>query len=240
MTTSSSIAPGAPPNSSNQTPKSSLLGSSSDTNVAASQLSSNFDNFLKLLTTQLSNQDPLSPLDATQFTTQLAQFSNVEQAVNTNKKLDTLISLQGAGQFDTGVSFLGKMVEAPGDTSSLSNGQAEWGYFLPSAAKSTQLQIYNSDGTLVRTIPGETAIGPHQLKWDGKDTDGNALPDGNYQVKVVAKDADGKDIAATTNSISPVTGVLTQNGVVFLQTAGGVIQLGDVVSVREPPPAPAS
>lgn len=240
MTAFSSIAPGVPASAKSQTPTSSALNSSTDPSTASQQLSANFDNFLKLLTTQLSNQDPLSPLDATQFTTQLAQFSDVEQNINTNKKLDSLISLQSAGQFDTGVSFLGKMVESAGDKSALVNGQAEWGYYLPSDAAATVIEIYNDQGQIVRMLPGETATGAHKLSWDGKDSSGNQLPDGNYQIKVASVDSSGKQITASTNAVSPVTGVLTQNGQVYLQTADGLVALGDVVSVREPPPAPAS
>ncbi|HEY4635634.1 MAG TPA: flagellar hook assembly protein FlgD [Rhodospirillales bacterium] len=238
ITTPATINPGAP-QTSQATTSSSLLGASSNTNTASSQLSANFDNFLKLLTTQLANQDPLSPLDATQFTTQLAQFSGVEQAINTNKKLDALIAAQTTGQLTSGVSYLGKFVEAKGNISTLQNGQAEWGYFLSSQAASTQIAIYNDQGQLVRQIPGETTAGAHQLVWDGKDNGGNSVPDGNYQIQLVAVDNSGSPVTATTNFVSTVTGVLTSNGQVMLQTADGPIALSNVISVREPPP-PAS
>lgn len=236
--TASSVNPGAPSTAATQTP-SSVLSSSTDTSTASTQLSANFDNFLKLLTTQLSNQDPLSPLDATQFTTQLAQFSGVEQAINTNKKLDTLIAAQTTGQLDTGVNFLGKYVEGSGNISTLANGQAEWGYSLASQAASTQIEIFNDQGQLVRTIPGETASGAHQLVWDGTDDNGNTVPDGSYQMRVIAKDSGGKDVTVGTNFVSPVTGVVTQNGQVMLQTSDGLLAIGNVISVREPP-APAA
>jgi len=228
ITTTASVNPGPQASASNKT--------SSDT--ASSKLSANFDNFLKLLTTQLSNQDPLSPLDATQFTTQLAQFSGVEQAVNTNKKLDQLIAAQTAGQLNTGVAYLGKLVEGNGGISTLQNGQAEWGYFLTDEAASTQIGIYNNQGQLVRQIPGATGAGAHQVVWDGKDNDGNAVPDGNYQIQVSALDSTGDPVATTTNFVSAVSGVMMNGGQMLLQTANGPIALDKVISVREPrPPA---
>jgi len=240
ITTASSINPGVPPAATGQaTSTASLLSSTGDTSTASSQLSANFDNFLKLLTTQLSNQDPLSPLDATQFTTQLAQFSGVEQAINTNKKLDALIAAQTTGQLSTGVSYLGKLVEGSGDTSGLVNGQAQWGYYLSNNTAATEIDIYNDQGQLVRQIPGETTSGAHQLVWDGKDNDGNAVPEGNYRMAVAALDNSGKPVSATTNFVTPVTGVLMSGGQVMLQTADGPLALSNVISVREPPP-PAS
>ena len=236
ITTPASINPGAPPSSSNNaTSASSLLGGSSDPNKASASLTANFDSFLKLLTTQLANQDPLSPLDATQFTTQLAQFSGVEQAINTNKKLDQLIAAQTTGQLNTGVGYLGKFVEGSGSISTLQNGQAEWGYYVSSAAASTQIGIYNDKGQLVRQISGATDAGAHQLAWDGKDDSGNAVPDGNYQIQVVSVDSKGDPVTTTTNFVSAVSGVMMNSGQVMLQTADGPITLDKVISVREPP-----
>src|ERR1700744_3656694 len=86
-------------------------GASSSTQSAAqSQLSGNFDTFLTLLTTQLQNQDPLSPMDSTQFTQQLVEYSQVEQQINTNTNLTSLISLQQAGAGAASVGYLGKNV----------------------------------------------------------------------------------------------------------------------------------
>jgi flagellar basal-body rod modification protein FlgD len=238
ITTAASVNPGPQASSSNKaTSATSALSSGGNANTASSKLSANFDNFLKLLTTQLSNQDPLSPLDATQFTTQLAQFSSVEQAINTNKKLDQLIAAQTTGQLNTGVAYLGKLIEGNGSISTLQNGRAEWGYFLTDEAASTQIGIYNDQGQLVRQIPGATDVGAHQLVWDGKDNDGNAVPDGNYQIQVSSLDSAGDPVVTTTNFVSAVSGVMMNSGQMMLQTANGPIALDKVISVREPPPA---
>lgn len=216
-----------------------LSTNTQQTSTAAAQLAGNFDNFLKLLTTQLSNQDPLSPLDATQFTTQLAQFSMVEQQINTNKQLSQLIGAQGVNQGSYSVAFLGKMVEAQGSVSELKNGSAEWGYFLNGNAAGTQIQILDETGQVVRTIPGETTAGFHDLTWDGKNNDGDQLPDGAYTIKVSAVAGDGSPVSAVASAVSQVTGISFSNGEVQLHTLVGTVALGDIISVREPT-APAT
>ena len=218
---------------------SALSANGQQTGVAATELAANFDSFLKLLTTQLSNQDPLSPLDATQFTTQLAQFSMVEQQINTNKQLSQLVGAQGVNQGSYSVSFLGKMVEAQGSTSELKNGSADWTYFLNSSAAGNQIQILDNTGQVVRTIPGETTAGFHKLAWDGKNNDGEQLPDGAYSVKISAVTADGSPVSAVTSAVSQVTGISFSNGEVQLHTLVGTVALGDIISVREPA-APAT
>lgn len=89
-----------------------------------SNLAENFDNFLTILITQLQNQDPLSPMESNEFTSQLVQFTGVEQQVLQNKNLEELIRLQSANQTLSAVSFIGKLVEATGDTNTLTDGEA--------------------------------------------------------------------------------------------------------------------
>lgn len=213
---------------------SALSTNGQETSSAKTQLATNFDNFLKLLTTQLSNQDPLSPLDATQFTTQLAQFSMVEQQINTNERLSQLVGAQGVNQGSYSVAFLGKMVEAQGSTSELKNGSAEWSYLLQSGSSSTQIQILDETGQAVRTIPGEQAAGLHKFAWDGKDNDGVQLPEGAYTIQVSAVQADGSPVNVVTSAVSQVTGISFSNGEVQLHTLVGTVALGDIISVREP------
>src|SRR3974390_2835673 len=96
--------------------------------LGAQGLAGNFNEFLKLLTTQLQNQDPLSPMDTNQFTQQLVQFSSVEQQINMNTQLSTLISLQQTAQTAQAASFIGATVTVNGATAQLVNGRATWNY----------------------------------------------------------------------------------------------------------------
>src|SRR6201996_2126174 len=123
------------------------------------QLSSNFSTFLTLLTTQLQNQDPTSPMDSNQFTQQLVEFSQVEQQINTNTNLQTLIG-QGTGQAGTfATAYLGKSVSVTNGDASLTNGQASWTYNLGATAASTMLTVTNSGGAVVYTGAGATTAG---------------------------------------------------------------------------------
>src|ERR1043165_9984657 len=116
---------------------------------AAKQLSGNFNTFLTLLTTQLKNQDPTAPMDSNQFTQQLVQFSQVEQQINTNANLKTLIS-QGSSQSGTfATSYLGKKVSVTNGNASLGGGQANWSYNLGTAATATVLTVADANGTIV-------------------------------------------------------------------------------------------
>src|ERR1051325_7941831 len=103
------------------------------------QLSSNFSTFLQLLTTQLKNQDPTSPMDSSQFTQQLVQFSQVEQQIDTNTNLKTLVSQAQSTGAMMGSSYLGHTVTVTGGVASLNDGSAQWTYNLGSGAASTQM-----------------------------------------------------------------------------------------------------
>src|SRR3569833_2693367 len=111
-------------------------------------LSSNFDTFLSLLTTQLKNQDPLSPLDSNQFTQQLTQMSGVEAQLTANNLLQNIANNTGTG-ISTAVSMIGKQVKATSDSANLANGQAQWVYNLPAGAADVKLQIVNASGQVV-------------------------------------------------------------------------------------------
>jgi len=179
----------------------------SSTSTASQQLSGNFQTFLTLLTTQLKNQDPMSPMDSNQFTQQLVMYSQVEQQIDTNSKLDSLISL-GTNQTNSyAMSYLGKSVVLTNGTASLSSGKADWTYALDSAASTTTLTVTNSSGKVVYSKSGETAAGTHDFTWDGKDGNGNQLSDGTYTLAVSSTASDGTAVTTSVASKGTVTGV---------------------------------
>src|ERR1700679_3188234 len=147
---------------------------------AMSQLSGNFDTFLQLLTTQLQNQDPLSPMDSNQFTQQLVEFSQVEQQIDSNTNLQTLIS-QGTSQSGAyATSYLGKTVTVSGGQGALTDGKAQWNYNLGAQASSALLTVTNASGQTVYNRSGPTAQGSNSFTWNGEDNNGNQQPDGTY------------------------------------------------------------
>src|SRR5215471_11734500 len=148
------------------------------TALGRASLASNFDTFLSLLTTQLKNQDPLSPLDSNQFTQQLVAMSGVEQQLNTNELLKQLVS-NTSGGISTAVSLIGKEVKAVSDTANISGGKAQWVYNLPSDAASLKVEVLDANGALVHAeAPKDLKAGDHAFTWNGKDLIGNQLPDG--------------------------------------------------------------
>ena len=160
--------------------------------TAQQQLSGNFNTFLTLLTTQLQNQDPMSPMDSNQFTQQLVEFSRVEQQINTNDNLQDADQPGRSGRSASdAVSYLGKIVTITNGNAALANGQAAWSYTLGSAAAANTLTVTDSTGHVVYTAPGETAAGTHDFTWNGQDNNGNQLPDGVYTLTVTPQSADG-------------------------------------------------
>lgn len=199
-------------------------------------LAETFDNFLLLLTTQLQNQDPLSPMDTNEFTEQLVAFTEVEQSIKTNDRLEQLIDLQLSNQLNSAAGYIGRTVEAESDTLFLDQGEAEISYALSGASAATAIQIRDASGAIVRTIAGETGPGLHSLEWDGLDESGNALPDGVYGFAVSALDADGAQLAVATGTTGRVTGVEVIEGQVVLSLGDLKIPIDKVVSVREREP----
>jgi flagellar basal-body rod modification protein FlgD len=174
---------------------------------ALNQLSGNFDTFLQLLTTQLQNQDPLSPMDSTQFTQQLVEMSQVEQQIDTNTNLSTLVSLGQSQSNNLAMGYLGKDVVITNGQGALVNGAADWTYGLNTAASATTLTVTNSAGNVVYSTTGSTAAGSHDFPWNGTDNSGNQLPDGTYTLTANATAADGSTVTTSVASKGLVTGV---------------------------------
>src|ERR1700720_2202563 len=132
-------------------PASSSSSSAAGTNALASQqIAGNFQSFLTLLTTQLKNQNPLDPLDTNQFTQQLVEFAGVQQQLNTNSQLTTLVSLQQTAQSTQALTFVGKTAVVKGDTAALTNSSATWQLSVPTNSNVT-VNITNSSGQTVYT-----------------------------------------------------------------------------------------
>lgn len=176
------------------------------------KLGETFDNFLRLLTTQLQHQDPLAPLDSTEFVSQLVQFSQVEQAIATNQSLNTLVGLQRDIQRAYAVGYLGQTVEWQGVVGHLQDGPVEYSYTLPANATRTVLEIRDEAGRLIRSTPGETGMGRHAFTWDGRDADGAMAPPGSYALTVLATGENDSEIPSLITVKGKVDGVRS-NGI---------------------------
>jgi len=207
----------------------------SATGSGKARLAENFDTFLSLLTTQLKNQDPLSPMDANQFTAQIVQMTGVEQQLLTNDLLQKLVT-NTAGGVATAVGLIGKEVRAVTSDAALQGGNAEWIYKLDSAAADVKVEVLDSTGKVVHAEAlADVTAGDHPYSWNGKDALGHKLPDGTYTLRVAAKDASGKEIGGSIFVDGLVTGVEQADGKTLLTINGGKVPWETVNSVRLPP-----
>ncbi len=206
---------------------------SSNLQQSTTGLADNFDTFLTLLTQQLQNQDPLSPVDSTQFVTQLVQFSSVEQQIAQNQNLETLVNSSAVSSSTAAVSFIGKQTVLSSNTAPLQNGSAKWSYAFDRAAAGTTITISDSAGKVVFSGTGETNAGLHDFTWDGLDNTGQQLPDGAYTIQVSATDETGETINANTSITGIVTGVDFANGEPALLLGNIRASFADILSVRQ-------
>ena len=195
---------------------------------AMQQLSSNFSTFLTLLTTQLKNQDPTSPMDSNQFTQQLVMYSQVEQQIDTNDNLKTLISQGTTNASAMAATYLGKKVSITNGNASLTSGSATWTYNLDAASATTQLAITDSKGQTVFTTNGETAAGNHSFTWNGKDINGNQLADGTYKLTVTAADSASNKVTSSVASAGTISQIDMTSGTPQLVVGNMELGLGDI------------
>ena len=204
---------------------------STDTGVP--DFTSNFNTFLTLLTTQLQNQDPLSPVDTSQFTQQLVGFSEVEQQINTNKNLQQLIQMQTSNEAIAAAPLVGQTIQYSDATAPLAGGAAGFSYTLPSNAASADLLVEDASGNVVYSTSGNINAGSHDFVWDGKTSAGVQMPDGGqYTLQVVAKDASNNPITATVSAYGVVSGVSIDGGTANLNLSGVSVRLSELLAIN--------
>jgi len=198
-------------------------------------LASNFETFLTLLTTQMKNQDPLSPLDSNQFTAQLTQMAGVEQQLLTNDLLTSLLKAQSAGGLDNASNYIGKQVTAAWTATEFNDGEATWAYELGKDADKATLQVVDSKGAVVwEGAAPDRSSGLHTFPWDGKMKDGSTAEDGGvYTLKVAATDGAGAKIDSQALIQGRVTGVEMYNGAPYLVIGKSILPLSTVISLNE-------
>ena len=223
MTTTAPVA--LPANFSNAAPTASTAATSS-TKDPLSSLSSNFDNFLNLLMTQLRNQDPTAPLDTNQFTSQLVQFTSVQQQINTNASLTQLIQATQGSNLLQATSLVGQTVQLSGSQASLQNGTATVN-FTPSSTQPVSIGVYGPSGTLLNSATVTPGANANSWTWNGKDSNGTQQPDGAY--KIIVQAADGTAVPFTTQGT--VSGVDRSGNTVNVQLGTVSVDLSTVQSV---------
>ncbi|MGA9659902.1 MAG: flagellar hook capping FlgD N-terminal domain-containing protein [Asticcacaulis sp.] len=196
-------------------------------------LAGNYTTFLNLLTAQIKNQDPLSPMDTTQWTNQLVQYSSVEQQLKANQYLASLVAGSTQSNMNAAVGYIGKSVMADQDISQLQDGHTDWQYALGSDANKVTLTVANEAGDIVWSGDADAAEmgkGLHSFSWDGKNSAGQLQPDGSYTLSVKAANVAG-DVNAAVGISGTVTSAANIDGTVILKVGNTSVPLSAITSV---------
>ncbi len=198
------------------------------------------DDFMHLMIEQLRHQDPLSPMDGTQFAAQLAQFSSLEQLSNLNEAVSQSIEAnyfltQSINNTMT-AALIGKKVKISGNSiQNTGQDKIEFGYDLPANAASVKINLYNENGALVKTVENpKITAGENKLNWDFTDNDGNRVPEGKYEIRVEAVDNKGEDITVNPYIFGLIDGVrFTESGTKLL-SGNSEYMLSDILEILNP------
>ena len=219
------------------TPSTTSTGTTSSTGptvpIGSQSIAGNFDTFLQLLTTQLQNQDPLSPLDTTQFTQQLVEFASVEQQVNMNTNLQTLISMQQTSEATSALQLVGNTVTVNGNAAALSNATnspATWSINASGPGTGT-VTITSSAGTTAYTGTVAVNAGTQSYTWNGVGSSGQTWPDGTYTMTISATGANGQPVTTTTQVQGVVTAVNINQNPPTLTVSGQNVPISQIQSL---------
>lgn len=177
-----------------------------------------FNTYLKLLVTQLENQDPLDPMDPNEMTAQIATYSQIEQQIKGNGYLEQMAAQTDMNERVLAVSYIGKEALVPSNDITLATdgGEVDFAFELQDASAATLVQIRDEEGQLIQELEGGAAQGMNYITWDGTDNAGDTVPAGSFTVTVTATDADGKVIQNTPHSYLAVAAVEAEDDTITL------------------------
>ena len=209
---------------------SSSTGTTAGVNALTS-LADNFQSFLSLLTTQLQNQDPTSPMDTNQFTSELVQMTSVQQQVSTNANLTQLIALTQGSQVLQSTALVGKTASVTSSNIALQNGSGELQFTTP-AAEPVVITITNAAGAEIRSATLTSTAGANTWKWNGTNDSGQSVPDGSYAVSVVTPSATGTTATAVPFTVDgTVTGLVKSGTSTSLQLGATTVDISALQSL---------
>lgn len=200
--------------------------------TGGSKLNADFTMFLKLLTTQMQNQDPLDPMDTAQYTQQLVQYSQVEQSMAQTTTLKSILSSLGTQNLTQASAMIGHMVETNSNTAGLSAEKpAQWMWSAPREVGTMTATITDDKGKVVdtRTVEGGAAAG--NMSWDGTTSAGKKLGAGDYTLALTGKDASGNDVKIVAHSVGIVTDVALENGTIQVTVNGHKSDTANLVRI---------
>ena len=195
------------------------------------------DAFLKMFLAQVTNQDPMNPMDNTEFTAQLATFSQLEQLTQIADSMEGIKRMEAAINQNTIMSYIGREVTISGNTVPVTDGQAGTLSYNLAATGDVRVVVTSAGGATVHTEElGMLTEGKHEYTWSATDSWGDVVSDGNYTITVTAYDNNGETIDVTDVTVSSMcTGFETdEDGNQYLIMGSGSIAVSDVLGVRSP------
>lgn len=203
------------------------------TTAAATQTSAfaaDKEMFLKLLTTQMQNQDPLNPMDASEYTQQLVQYSQIEQSIQqTGVMQDMLAQLKSQDMLQAS-SLIGREVNIGGPAAGLGAAPAQWSYAFNSTPATIEATIKDSGGTVIQRLTPD-ALAAGKISWDGKRADGQTAPAGIYTLSISAADESGTPMIGTIGTIGTVEEVMSTSAGTMLRVNGQLVAMSSISSV---------
>ena len=191
------------------------------------------EEFLTLLVTQMQNQDPLNPMEGTEYTAQLAQFSSLEQLFNIDETLGFIKSGQSQGSNYQALDFIGKAISAQGEELSFKNKETATGSFTIQEAADCNVMITDSNGNYIRKIPlGSMQSGTHNFDWDGYADTGKMQEDGIYGFEIIAKDKNGKIVPVESKIMGKVDRVNLEGNSPILYVGEIPVSISQVMEIR--------
>jgi len=213
-----------------------ITNSAATNNVKANKGTLGKDDFLKLMIQQLKNQDPLNPLDGTEYASQLAQFSSLEQLTNLNaaitKSMDVNYLLTQSINNTMVATLIGKEVKIDGNNLNvIGQEKIDLGYDLPVQAKNVVIKIYDNNGNVVKLLDGSVEAGRAKVCWDLSDNNGEKVKNGNYTFEVEAYNMSGEKMTLTTYKIGLIDGVRFTDKGSMLLVGGAEYSISDILEI---------
>ena len=202
------------------------------TAAASTKINADFDMFLKLLTAQMQNQDPLDPMDTAQYTQQLVQYSQVEQSIEQTATLKDMLAAFGTQNLMQASSLVGAQVETSSATSGLSAATpAQWTWSAARDVTSMTATIKDEKGKIIDTLPITATGAAGAFTWDGTTSAGKKVDPGLYTLELAGVDATGAKVATTAHAFGKVSDVELENGTVKLTINGLTVSTSELLRI---------
>lgn len=198
---------------------------------ALAKTSADFNMFLKLLTTQMQNQDPLDPMDTSEYTQQLVQYSQVEQTIQQTSTLKDILARLSTQDMAQASGFIGREVQLDTPFAGLSTAPAQWAYEAAHPVASIVATITDASGAVVDTRPISGTAATGRFSWDGKLANGKQAPEGAYSLSLAAVDRSGEKVPVMVTSVGTVKDVVLRDGALLLGVGGIQLPASSLIKV---------